>query len=101
MGTAMTTMFSARGKSGLLVSATIFPHVVRPFGAFNVPGGSSSLSPSAALRGVATPPGTPSLAREGDGHSEQPGQSHAEAEEVVEDPLPRARAGPIRGRDVP
>ena len=29
----MTTVFSARGKSGLLVSATHFPHVVRPFGA--------------------------------------------------------------------
>src|SRR5438270_13964084 len=36
-------------------------HRVRSFGAFPVPGGIRSRSPSAALRGAATPPWTPCL----------------------------------------
>src|SRR5437588_11540213 len=97
MGTAMTTMFSARGNSGLLVSATHFSSRRPPLRGVQRARGDSQLIPSAALRGLLLPPGPPSLAREGDGHNEQTGRSHAEAEEVVRGRLARARAGPAAG----
>src|SRR5439155_13366487 len=48
------------------------PLVSRSFGAPHEPGGIRSLSPSATLRGAATPPWTPSLSTRGPLLSERP-----------------------------
>src|SRR5712691_3156712 len=61
-----------------------FPHIVRPFGAFDVPGGIRSLSPHFARR-LLLPPGPPS--RVGDPRHEEHGAGRPVPDQQVEGPV--------------